>query len=115
MLKLTRRLRAPSRGEIFFSLLLLRPARSDRLYQPLFEANVLKFLVGFVLRGAALRFHVHMETFEGADVAGAYEAASLYSLMLGGGFSKAVDHLYRVVGPQAAAQEILDTLPSFAI
>ncbi|MBR0861215.1 Cfr10I/Bse634I family restriction endonuclease [Bradyrhizobium diazoefficiens] len=85
------------------------------MYQPLFEANVLKFLVGFVLRGAALRFHVHMETFEGADVAGAYEAASLYSLMLGGGFSKAVDHLYRVVGPQAAAQEILDTLPSFAI
>ena len=98
-----------------FAIAVKTSTRSDRLYQPLFEANVLKFLIGYVLRGAALRFHVHMETFEGADVAGAYQAASLYSLTMGGGFSKAVDHLYRATGPRATGQEILNSLPSFAI
>lgn len=98
-----------------FAIAVKTSTRSDRLYQPLFEANVLKFLIGYVLRGAALRFHVHMETFEGADVTGAYQAASLYSLTMGGGFSKAVDHLYQATGPRATGQEILNTLPSFAI
>lgn len=37
-----------------------RSTRSDRLYQPLFEANVLKYLIEYVLRGAAFRFHVHI-------------------------------------------------------
>lgn len=100
---------------LLFAIAVKTSTRSDRLYQPLFEANVLKFLIGYVLRGAAIRFHVHMETFEGADVAGAYRAASLYSLMMGGGFSKAVDHLYQSIGPRATAQAILDTLPGFAI
>lgn len=98
-----------------FAIAVKTSTRSDRLYQPLFEANVLKFLIGYVLRGATLQFHVHMETFEGADVAGAYQAASLYSLTMGGGFSKAVDHLYRATGPRATGQEILNTLPGFAI
>lgn len=98
-----------------FAIAVKTSTRSDRLYQPLFEANVLKFLIGYVLRGAALRFHVHMETFEGADVAGAYQAASLYSLTMGGGFSKAVDHLYQATGPRATGQEILNSLPGFAI
>ncbi len=98
-----------------FAIAVKTSTRSDRLYQPLFEANVLKFIIGFVLRGSALRFHVHMEDFSGADVTGAYSAASLYSLMMGGGFTRAVDHLYNAVGPRDTAQEILNTLPSFAI
>ena len=98
-----------------FAIAVKTSTRSDRLYQPLFEANVLKFLIGYVLRGAAIRFHVHMETFEGADVAGAYRAASLYSLTMGGGFSKAVDKLYQAVGPRATGQEIINSLPSYAI
>ena len=101
--------------DFLFAIAVKTSTRSDRLYQPLFEANVLKFIIGQVLRGSALRFHVHMEDFEGADVAGAYTAASLYSLMRGGTFARAVDHLYKAEGPRATAQTILETLPSYAL
>ncbi|WP_242122284.1 Cfr10I/Bse634I family restriction endonuclease [Sphingomonas lacusdianchii] len=98
-----------------FAIAVKTSTRSDRLYQPLFEANVLKFIIGFVLRGSVLRFHVHMEDFEGANVRGAYTAASLYSLMLGGDFARAVDHLYKAERPRDTAQAILNTLPEYAI
>ena len=98
-----------------FAIAVKTSTRSDRLYQPLFEANVLKFIIGYVLRGSALKFHVHMEDFEGANVRGAYTAASLYSLMLGGDFARAVDHLYQAEKPRDTAQAILDTLPEYAI
>lgn len=90
-----------------------RSTRSDRLYQPLFEANVLKYLIEHVLRGAAFRFHVHMGTFEGADVEGHYRAASLISLMRGGSPTRAVDRLIHVQHPNDAAQAVLDDLPLF--
>ena len=54
-----------------FAVAVKRTTRSDRLYQPLFEANILKYLIEFVLRGAAFRFHAHLNSFEGADVSGA--------------------------------------------
>ncbi|AEG50073.1 Cfr10I/Bse634I restriction endonuclease [Sphingobium chlorophenolicum L-1] len=98
-----------------FAIAVKTSTRSDRLYQPLFEANVLKFIIGFVLRGSALKFHVHMEDFEGANVRQAYTAASLYSLMLGGDFARAVDHLYQAKKPRDTAQAILDTFPEYAI
>jgi hypothetical protein len=98
-----------------FAIAVKTSTRSDRLYQPLFEANVLKFIIGFVLRGSVLKFHVHMEDFEGANVRGAYTAASLYSLMLGGNFARAVDHLYQAEKPRDTAQAILNTLPEYAI
>lgn len=98
-----------------FAIAVKTTTRSDRLYQPLFEANVLKFIIGYVLRGSMLRFHVHMESFEGANVAGAYKAASLYSLMQGGNFARAVDHLYKAEKPRDTAQAILDTLTEYAI
>lgn len=90
-----------------------RSTRSDRLYQPLFEANVLKYLVAHVLRGASLRFHVHMETLEGADVLGAYRAASLISLLRGGEPSLAVDKVVQILRPIDAVQAVLDDLPLF--
>ncbi|MBP0447434.1 Cfr10I/Bse634I family restriction endonuclease [Roseomonas sp. SSH11] len=98
-----------------FAIAVKTSTRSDRLYQPLFEANVLKFIIGFVLRGSSLRFHVHMEDFEGADVEGAYRAASLPSLLLGGTPQKAVDKLYQAITPRATAQEILDEMPLFPL
>lgn len=90
-----------------------RSTRSDRLYQPLFEANVLKYLIQHVLRGAAFRFHVHMESFEGADVVTHYKAASLVSLLLGGQPNLAVDRLVRVETLVQSAQAVLDDLPLF--
>ena len=98
-----------------FAIAVKTSSRSDRLYQPLFEANVLKFLVSYVLKGSMLKFHVHQESFEGANVTGAYTAASLSSLMLGGSFERAVDNLYKSEFPKQTAQEILDSLTEYAI
>lgn len=90
-----------------------RSTRSDRLYQPLFEANILKYLIQHVLRGAAFRFHVHMGSFEGADVVTHYKAASLVSLLVGGQPTLAVDRLLRIETPVQSAQAVLDDLPLF--
>lgn len=98
-----------------FAVAVKRTTRSDRLYQPLFEANVLKYLIEEVLRGAAFRFHVHMGSFEGADVVRRYNAASLISLMRGGEPEKAINSTYRAVGPKDTAQVILDDLPLFPL
>ena len=92
-----------------------RTTRSDRLYQPLFEANILKYLIEFVLRGAAFRFYAHLNSFEGADVEGHYRAASLISLIRGGTPTKAVDSLYLAERPRDAAQSVLDDLPLFPV
>ncbi len=67
-----------------FAIAVKRTTRSDRLYQPLFEANVLKYLIEDVLHGAAFRFNVHLGSFEGAAVKKHYAAASLVSLIRGG-------------------------------
>lgn len=98
-----------------FAIAVKTSTRSDRLYQPLFEANVLKYLVTEVLRGAAFRFEVHMGTFAGADVEGHYRAASLVSLLRGGEPALAVDRLYQAVGPRDTAQKVLDSLPLFPV
>lgn len=92
-----------------------RTTRSDRLYQPLFEANVLKYLIEVVLRGAAFRFYAHLNSFDGADVEGRYRAASLISLMRGGTATKAVDVLYLAERPRDSAQSVLDDLPLFPV
>ena len=98
-----------------FAIAIKRTTRIDRLYQPLFEANILKYLIEVVLRGAAFRFHVHLGSFEGADVEGHYNAASLISLIRGGEPARAVDHLYHAERPIEAAQLILDGLPLFPL
>lgn len=92
-----------------------RTTRSDRLYQPLFEANILKYLIEFVLRGAAFRFYAHLNSFEGADVQGRYNAASLISLIRGGTPVPAVDSLYLADRPRESAQSILNDLPLFPV
>lgn len=98
-----------------FAIAVKTSTRSDRLYQPLFEAMVLKFLVCFVLRGASFKFHAHLETFDGADVESRYEAADLTSILLGGQFRKAIDTLYKSLRPADTAQEIINGYPSFPI
>jgi len=92
-----------------------RTTRSDRLYQPLFEANVLKYLIQSVLEGAAFRFYAHLGSFEGADVQGHYSAASLISLLRGGQPSKAVDVLYLAKKPRETGQSLLNEFPLFPI
>ncbi|UVM05089.1 Cfr10I/Bse634I family restriction endonuclease [Pseudomonas laurylsulfatiphila] len=92
-----------------------RTTRSDRLYQPLFEANILKYLIENVLRGAAFRFYAHLNSFEGASVEEHYKAASLISLIRGGTPTKAIDSLYLALRPRDSAQTILNDLPLFPV
>lgn len=98
-----------------FAVAVKTSVRSDRLYQALFEANVLKYILGYILRGPAIRFHAHIESFEGADVVGRYRAASMTSLLAGGTPNKAIDLTYKSLKPRETAQMILDTLPSFPL
>jgi hypothetical protein len=98
-----------------FAIAVKTSTRSDRLYQALFEANVLKYILGYVLRGPAIRFHAHLETFAGADVRGRYRAASMTSLLAGGTPSKAIDLTYQALSPRDTAQLILDELPGFPL
>lgn len=98
-----------------FAIAIKTSVRSDRLYQALFEANVLKYILGYVLRGPAIRFHAHMESFEGADVVGRYSAASMTSLLAGGTPTKAIDDTYCALSPRDAAQRILDELPTYPL
>lgn len=92
-----------------------RTTRSDRLYQPLFESNILKYLIEFVLRGAAFRFYAHLGSFDGADVVGRYRAASLISLIRGGTPGPAVDALYHALRPRDSAQSVINDFPLFPI
>lgn len=92
-----------------------RTTRSDRLYQPLYEATVLKFLIEYVLRGAAFRFYAHLGSYEGANVEKAYKSGLLTSLIRGGMTQKAVDQLYHAISPRETAQSILDDLPRFPV
>ena len=98
-----------------FAVAVKTSTRSDRLYQPLFEATVLKFLIGYVLHGGAFRFHVHMGSFEGAAVENRYRAASLTAILTGGAPTKAIDVTYRAISPRDTAQLIVDELPSFPL
>ncbi|MGO4571035.1 Cfr10I/Bse634I family restriction endonuclease [Microvirga sp. 2TAF3] len=98
-----------------FAIAVKTSTRSDRLYQALFEANVLKYILGYVLRGPAIRFHAHLETFANADVVGRYKAASMTSLLAGGVPTKAVDQLYKALSPRDTAQMILDQLPTYPL
>lgn len=98
-----------------FAIAVKTSTRSDRLYQALFEANVLKFIIGYVLRGPAIKFHAHLETTKGSDVVGRYKAASMISLLAGGTPNKAIDVLYLALSPRDTAQMILDSLPTYPI
>lgn len=111
-----RTLRNALEGRHFlFAIAVKTSTRSDRLYQALFEANALKYILGYVLRGPAIRFHAHLESFAGADVVGRYRAASMTSLLAGGVPSKAIDSLYSATHPVATAQMILDELPTYPL
>jgi hypothetical protein len=98
-----------------FAIAVKTSTRSDRLYQALFEANVLKFIIGYVLRGPAIKFHAHLESFAGSDVVGRYNAAAMTSLLAGGTLTRAIDVLYQARSPRDTAQMILDSLPDYPL
>ena len=101
-----------SAGDLLFALAVKRTMRSDRLYQPLYEANVLKYLVQGILKQPGFRFYAHAVSIEGADVQGHYQAPSIFSLMADDIPNRAVDRLFVTNTPSILGQAILNELPA---
>lgn len=100
-----------SDADFLFALAIKRTMRSDRLYQPLYEANILKYLIHGLLGQPGFKFYAHALSIEGADVAGHYRAASLYSLLRKETPERAVDRLIVSNNPTEVAQILLNEVP----
>ncbi|MFE1781068.1 Cfr10I/Bse634I family restriction endonuclease [Streptomyces sp. NPDC059506] len=67
-------------GEIILAVAFKKSLRSDRLYQPLYEANVMQLLLEGRLGAPRVEFEVHTLSLEGTDALNTYTAASLYAV-----------------------------------
>jgi hypothetical protein len=67
-------------GELIFALAVKRSLRSDRLYQPLYEANVMQLLLEGFLGAPRVEFEVQTLSREGTAAMEIYRAASLYAV-----------------------------------
>ncbi|MHB1594128.1 MAG: Cfr10I/Bse634I family restriction endonuclease [Streptosporangiaceae bacterium] len=68
-------------GEILLAVAFKRSLRSDRLYQPLYEANIMQLLLEGQLNAPRVEFEVHTLEAAGTRARTTYEAASLYSVL----------------------------------
>ncbi|WP_433552877.1 Cfr10I/Bse634I family restriction endonuclease [Micromonospora zamorensis] len=66
-------------GEIILAMALKSSLRSDRLYQPLYEANVMQFLLEGHLMAPRVEFEVHALTTAGTGADRIYQAAAIHS------------------------------------
>lgn len=69
-------------GELIFALAVKRSLRSDRLYQPLYEANVMQLLLEGFLGAPRVEFEVQTLSLEGTAAQEIYRAASLYAVAI---------------------------------
>jgi hypothetical protein len=98
-------------GEIVLAVAFKRSLRSDRLYQPLYEANIMQLLLEGHLNAPRVEFEVHTLEHLGTDAVTTYEAASLYSvLMPEGDKHRAVRELYVPANAQQLARRLLKFL-----
>jgi hypothetical protein len=67
-------------GELIFALAVKRSLRSDRLYQPLYEANVMQLLLEGFLGAPRVEFEVQTLEMMGTAAKEIYQAASLYAV-----------------------------------
>ncbi len=68
-------------GEILLAVAFKRSLRSDRLYQPLYEANIMQLLLEGQLDAPRVEFDVYTLEHIGTRARTTYEAASLYSVL----------------------------------
>jgi hypothetical protein len=64
-------------GEIILAIALKKSLRSDRLYQPLYEANIMQLLLEGKLKAPRVDFEVHTLESAGTGARDTYRAASL--------------------------------------
>ncbi|MBE9498251.1 Cfr10I/Bse634I family restriction endonuclease [Streptomyces sp. GKU 257-1] len=69
-----------SAGEIILAIAFKSSLRSDRLYQPLYEANVMQLLLEGHLNAPKVEFEVHTLESAGTNAKVTYTAASLYAV-----------------------------------
>ncbi|MCV7220103.1 Cfr10I/Bse634I family restriction endonuclease [Mycolicibacterium elephantis] len=67
-------------GELILAIAAKRSLRSDRLYQPLYEANIMQLLLEHFLRAPRVDFEVHTLSIEGTAAMDIYAAATIYAV-----------------------------------
>ncbi|MET9307714.1 Cfr10I/Bse634I family restriction endonuclease [Streptomyces cellulosae] len=72
-----------SAGEIILAIAFKSSLRSDRLYQPLYEANVMQLLLEGFLGAPKVEFEVHTLDRTGTNALVTYTAASIYAVAKG--------------------------------
>jgi hypothetical protein len=98
-------------GEILLAVAFKKSLRSDRLYQPLYEANIMQLLLEGHLSAPKVEFEVHTLEHFGTDARHTYEAASLYSVLTDNHVRhRAVRELYVPVDAQQLARRLLTFL-----
>jgi hypothetical protein len=94
-----------SPDDVRFAVAIKRSIRSDRLYQPIYEAEAMKFLLGMLGSCGQLDFIVQLGSYDGANVVKHFGAPSMVSLARGIR-EKAVDHVYCPRSPQETCAEL---------
>ncbi|HLL65534.1 MAG TPA: Cfr10I/Bse634I family restriction endonuclease [Micromonosporaceae bacterium] len=98
-------------GELILAMALKSSLRSDRLYQPLYEANVMQFLLEGHLGAPRVEFEVHALTTEGTGAGRIYQAAALHSAGTDQAH-RAVRELYEPANATQIVQRFLQFLNS---
>lgn len=98
-------------GGIILAVAFKKSLRSDRLYQPLYEANIMQLLLEGHLGAPRVEFEVHTLEFLGTNAIKTYSAASLFSVLTqDADRHRAVRELYVPTNARELASRVLDFL-----
>ena len=98
-------------GEMILAIAAKRSLRSDRLYQPLYEANIMQLLLEHFLGAPRVDFEVHTLSIEGTAAVDIYAAATIYAVATdAGNIHRAVRELYIPTNPVEFVTRFLDFL-----
>jgi hypothetical protein len=100
-----------SAGEIILAIALKKSLRSDRLYQPLYEANIMQLLLEGKLGAPRVDFEVHTLDSAGTAARDTYRAASLSAVATDHALPhRAVRELYEPPNADELVRRFLDFL-----
>lgn len=98
-------------GEIILAIALKKSLRSDRLYQPLYEANIMQLLLESQLAAPRVDFEVHTLESAGTAARDTYRAASLAAVATGHASPhRAIRDLYEPPNADELVRRFLDFL-----
>jgi hypothetical protein len=98
-------------GEIILAIALKKSLRSDRLYQPLYEANIMQLLLEGKLNAPQVDFEVHTLESAGTAARDTYRAASLGAVATGHALPhRAVRDLYEPENADELVRRFFDFL-----